>query len=145
MRTLIIDLQNCSCLQLKEKKSVKISNNRHPSLWISFPPMLRNQTLSQYLSPDSIYSAQHTTYLNSHLVSQSLLSSAMQCIHFSLQMVPVLHSAVHTYSFQGFMNRHLLWPNFLELVIHVSLFLNACFAVMFVKRQSLISMVVDNR
>lgn len=123
MRILIMDLQNCSCLQPKEKKSrgAQISNNRHPSLWISFPPMLRNQTLSQYLSPDSIYSAQHTTYLNSHLVSQSLLSSAMQCIHFSLQMVPVLHSAVHTYSFHGYMNRHLFWPNFLEPVINVSL------------------------
>lgn len=107
--------------------------------------MLRNQTLSQYLSPDSICSAQHTTHLNSHLVSQSLLSSAMQCIHFSLQMVPVLHSAVHTYSFHGYMSRHLLWPNFLELVIHVSLFLNACFTVMFAKRQRLISVVGDNR
>lgn len=98
----------------------KTSDNRNPSMWTSFLPLLGNQTLSQYLSPDSIYSAQHTTHLNSHLVSQSLLSTAMQCIfHFPLQMVPVLHSAVHTHSYHGYKQKNLFWPNLLELVIHL--------------------------
>lgn len=92
-----MDLQDHSCLHSKEKKQLgnkKTTDNRKPSTWTSFPPMLRKQTLSQYLSPDSIYSAQHTTHLNTHLVSQSLLSTAMRSIfHFPLQMVSVLQSA----------------------------------------------------
>lgn len=122
MHVSIMDLQDYSCL-LSNKKTAweqKTFDNGNPSMWTSFPPLLRNQTLSQNLSPDSIYSAQHTAHLNSHLVSQSLLCTAMQCIfHFPLQMVPVLHSAVHTYSFHGYMHRHLLWPHLLQLVVHL--------------------------
>lgn len=124
MHILIMDLQDYSCLHWNEKKKTaweqNTFDNGNPSMWTSFPPLLRNQTLFQYLSPDSIYSAQHTAHLNSHLVSQSLLCTAMQCIfHFPLQMVPVLHSAVHTYSFHGYMHRRLLWPRLLQLVIHL--------------------------
>lgn len=82
-------------------------------MWTRFLPLLGNQTLSQYLSPDSIYSAQHTTHLNSHLVSHSLLSTATRRIlHFSLQMVAVLHSAVHTYSYHGYKQQKLVLAQF---------------------------------
>lgn len=82
-------LLDYSRMHLKENRlGTNTFDNRNPSMWTSFPPLSGNQTLSQYISPDSIYSTQHTSHLNSHLVSQSLLSTAMQCIfHFPLQMV----------------------------------------------------------
>lgn len=110
----------------KSSLGTKPFDKRNPSMWTSFLRMLRHQTLSQYLSPDSIYSAQHSTHLHSHLVSQSLLSTALlRSSHFLLQMAPALHSAVCTYSFHGYMHSHSLWPNLLLLVIHLSLFLHA--------------------
>lgn len=68
-----------------------------------------NQTLSLYSSPHSIYLARHSAHLNSHLVSQSLLSSAMQCVdHSPLQIVP----ASRAYGCRGQLRRHLAVAQF---------------------------------
>lgn len=91
----------CSCrithlcrnnLGTKEPK-----NNSPPLSPPNLPQVLGKQTLSQYLSPVSVYSVHRTTYFNSHLVRRSLLSTAMQCICQSpLQSLTVLHTHTHT-------------------------------------------------
>lgn len=90
----------CSCrithlcrnnLGTKEPK-----NNSPPLSPPNLPQVLGKQTLSQYLSPVSVYSVHRTTYFNSHLVRRSLLSTAMQCICQSpLQNLTVLHTHTH--------------------------------------------------
>lgn len=55
----------------------KISNNGEPSFVDGLSADVKEPG-AEYLRPDSIYSARCTAYLNTHLVSQSLSSVAMQ-------------------------------------------------------------------
>lgn len=82
----------CSC-RIISARSFWEQKNSPALVPRNLPQVLGKQTLSQYLSPVSVYSAQRTTYFNSHLVRRSLLSTAMQCICQSpLQNLTVLHA-----------------------------------------------------
>lgn len=82
-----------------------ISNNEKPSLWTGLEPD------AEYLSPDSIYSVQCTTYLNSHLVS---LFHLLPCRATDGSSVPQYCAHMQ---FPWLLESTLIRPGLLELVI----------------------------